>query len=180
MGFSQKLLGADERVLIHTRTHAKVLILPAVTLVFLCLVVGVGAAIVPEGARPIGQIAVALIGLVLAIWLVVLPFLRWWTSTYTVTNRRLIMRRGILTKVGKDMPLMRINDVSYERSLVDRMFGCGTLYVQTAAEGGTIKLDDVPNVERIHLEMTELLFGNLPGDEGRPPRSLGSDRKGGR
>jgi len=41
-------------------------------------------------------------------------------------------------------------------------------------------LDDVPNVERIHLEMTELLFGNLPGDEGRPPRSLGSDRKGGR
>jgi uncharacterized membrane protein YdbT with pleckstrin-like domain len=177
--FPQKLLGADERVLIHTRTHAKVLILPAAALVFLCLAMGVGAAFIPESARPIGQLAVALIGLVLAVWWVVLPFLRWWTSTYTVTNRRLIMRRGILTKVGKDMPLIRINDVSYERSLVDRMFGCGTLYVQTAAEGGTITLDDVPNVERLHLEMTELLFGNPPGSGGPPPPSLGSDRRSG-
>lgn len=179
MGFSQKLLGADERVIIHTRTHAKVLILPAVALVFLFLTVGVGAAFIPEGARPIGQIAVALVGLLLAIWWVVLPFLRWWTSTYTVTNRRLIMRQGILTKVGKDMPLMRINDVSYERSVVDRIFGCGTLYVQTAAEGGTIKLDDVPNVERLHLEMNELLFGTSGGSGPTLPRNRDFDREGG-
>jgi uncharacterized membrane protein YdbT with pleckstrin-like domain len=100
-----------------------------------------------------------LVGLGLVVWLVVLPFLRWWTTTYTVTNRRLITRRGILNKIGKDMPLMRINDVLYERSLIDRMLGCGTLFIQTAAEGGTIKLDDVPHVEQLHLELTELLFG---------------------
>ncbi len=66
---------------------------------------------------------------------------------------------------------MRINDVLYERSLVDRMLGCGTLFIQTAAEGGTIKLDDVPHVERLHLEMTELLFGSTPD----APRLRGSD-----
>jgi uncharacterized membrane protein YdbT with pleckstrin-like domain len=171
VAFSPKLLGADERVVIHTRTHAKRLILPGVALVVICLAVGVGSALIPESARPIGQLAIALIGLVLAVWLVVVPFLRWWTTTYTVTNRRLITRRGILTQVGKDMPLMRINDVLYERSLVDRMLGCGTLFIQTAAEGGTIKLDDVPHVERLHLEMTELLFGTTPD----APRLRGSD-----
>ena len=162
MAFSPKLLGADERVAIQTRTHPKRLILPAVALVVLCVALGVGVALIPDGARPIGQLAVALVGLVLAIWLVVLPFLRWWTTTYTVTNRRLITRWGILNKIGKDIPLMRINDVLYERSLIDRMLGCGTLFIQTAAEGGTIKLDDVPHVEQLHLEMTELLFGTTP------------------
>jgi uncharacterized membrane protein YdbT with pleckstrin-like domain len=177
VGFPPKLLGTDERVVIHTRTHAKVLILPAAALVALSLAVGVGAALIPEGARPIGQLVLLLIGLLLAIWWAVVPFLRWWTRTYTVTDRRLIMRSGILTKVGKDMPLIRINDVSYQRSLLDRMLGCGTLYIQTAAEGGTIKLDDVPNVERIHLEMTELLFGVAPDPRQRP--SLDFDREGG-
>jgi uncharacterized membrane protein YdbT with pleckstrin-like domain len=177
VGFPQKSLGADERVVIHTRTHAKVLILPAVALVLLSLATGFGAAVMPDTARPVSQLVVALVGLVLAIWLVVLPFLRWWTTTYTVTNRRLIMRSGILTRVGKDMPLMRINDVSYQRSLLDRMLGCGTLYIQTAAEGGTIKLDDVPNVERLHVEMTELLFGTT-ADTLRA-REVQADREGG-
>jgi uncharacterized membrane protein YdbT with pleckstrin-like domain len=178
VGFPQKSLGADERVVIHTRTHAKVLILPAVALVLLSLASGFGAAMMPESAGPIGRLVVALVGLAVAIWWVVLPFLRWWTTTYTVTNRRLIMRSGILTRVGKDMPLMRINDVSYQRSLLDRMLGCGTLYIQTAAEGGTIKLDDVPNVERLHVEMTELLFGTTPDTP--QARAVQAHREGGR
>jgi uncharacterized membrane protein YdbT with pleckstrin-like domain len=177
VGFPAKLLSADERVVIQTRTHVKVLILPAIALVAICLAVGVAAAVMPEGASPFGQLALGLLGLVLVIWWVVLPFLRWWTGTYTVTDRRLIMRRGILTKVGKDIPLMRINDVSYQRSLLDRILGCGSLYIQTAAEGGTIKLDDVPDVERVHLEMTELLFGSAR--DHRHGRSLDVDREGG-
>ena len=92
-----------------------------------------------------------MLGVVLAIWLVLLPFLRWRTTTYTITNRRLITRSGILNKVGKDLPLNRINEVSYERSLMDRILGCGSLIVQTAAEDGTIVLKDVPDVEHVNL-----------------------------
>jgi uncharacterized membrane protein YdbT with pleckstrin-like domain len=164
VGLSPKLLGADEHVVIHTRTHAKALILPVLALIVVAAAVGVGVALVPDSARPVGQFALAVVGLVLVIWWTLIPFLRWRTTTYTVTNRRLITRRGILNKIGKDMPLMRINDVSYERTLLDRILGCGTLYVQTAAEGGTIELEDVPDVERVHLEMTELLFGSATPD----------------
>ena len=104
-----------------------------------------------------------MLGLVLVIWWVLLPFLRWRTTTYTITNRRLITRSGILNKIGKDLPLNRINEVSSERSLTDRMFGCGTLNIQTAAEDGTVVLADVPEVEHVHREMTELLFGSPAG-----------------
>ena len=162
VGLSPKLLGADEHVVIHTRTHAKALILPVLALIVVAAAVGVGVALIPDRARPVGQYAITIVGLVLVIWWTLIPFLRWRTTTYTVTNRRLVTRRGILNKIGKDMPLMRINDVLYERSLLDRMLGCGTVYIQTAAEGGTIKLDDVPHVEQLHLEMTELLFGTTP------------------
>jgi uncharacterized membrane protein YdbT with pleckstrin-like domain len=103
---------------------------------------------------------------------VLLPFLRWRTTTYTITNRRLITRSGILNKIGKDLPLNRINEVSYERSLIDRMLGCGSLIVQTAAEDGTIVLHDVPDVEHVNLQMTQLLFGPQHGSQNPPvPRS---------
>jgi uncharacterized membrane protein YdbT with pleckstrin-like domain len=164
----QKLLGTDERVVIHTRTHVKAMLLPALAFVLIAAAVGVGAALIPHEARPYGQLAIAVLGVVLAIWLVLLPFLRWRTTTYTITNRRLITRSGILTKVGKDLPLNRINEVSYERNLTDRMLGCGSLIVQTAAEDGTIVLHDVPEVEHVNLEMTQLLFGPQQGSQNPP------------
>ena len=112
MGLPQKLLGADEHVVIHTRTHVKAMLLPALAFVLIAAAVGVGAALIPHEARPIGQFAIVVLGVVLAVWLVLLPFLRWRTTTYTITNRRLITRSGILNKIGKDLPLNRINDVS--------------------------------------------------------------------
>ena len=55
------------------------------------------------------------------------------------------------------LPLRRINNVNYERSLTDRMLGCGTLILETAA-GQPLLLPDVPDVERVHVTITELLF----------------------
>lgn len=163
MGLPPRLLGADEQVIIHTRTHAKAMLLPAVALILIGAAVGAGSAAIPSEFRPAGQLVVVGLGLVLVIWWVLLPFLRWRTTTYTITTRRLITRSGILNKIGKDLPLNRINEVSSERSLTDRMFRCGTLNVQTAADDGTIVLVDVPDVEQVHREMTELLFSSPAG-----------------
>jgi uncharacterized membrane protein YdbT with pleckstrin-like domain len=164
MALPRRLLGEGEHVELHVRTHAKAVVLPALALIILGAGVGVGAAMIPAHWSPTGQYVVIVIGLVLAVWWCLIPFLRWRTTTYTVTNRRLITRTGILAKTGKDLPLIRINDVSYQRSLTDRMLGCGTLNIQTAADNGTITLDDVPDVERVHVIMSELLFGEVHGD----------------
>jgi len=163
VGLPAKLLGTDEYEVLHTRTHAKALVGPAAAFVLVAAGVGAGAALIPSEARPVGQAAIAVVGMLLAVWWCVLPLLRWRTTTYTLTNRRLISRRGILNKVSMDLPLTRVNDVASERSLLDRVFGCGTLNVQTAGEAGTVSLVDVPEVEQVHQTMTELLFGaSLP------------------
>jgi uncharacterized membrane protein YdbT with pleckstrin-like domain len=169
VGLPAKLLGADEHVVIHTRTHAKALILPALALILIGAAVGAGIALMPAEARPVGSLAVVAVGLVLVLWWVVVPYLRWWTTTYTITNRRLITRSGILNKTGTDLPLNRIHEVTTERSLLDRMLGCGTLNISTAAEDGMVVLDDVPDAEHVHTEISELLFGTDPRG-GPPPR----------
>jgi len=164
MGLPRKLLGEGEHVEVQVRTHAKKLIPAALLFILLAAAVGFGCALVPADMTPIGQYVVIVVGLVLWIWWCLVPFLRWRTTTYTITNRRVITRTGIVAKTGTDLPLIRVNDVSYDRSLTDRILGCGTLKIQTAGENGTVVLDDVPEVRRVHLIMTELLFGEVADD----------------
>lgn len=166
MGLPSKLLGTDEYEVLHTRTHVKAMALPALALVLVGAGVGAGAALVPGAWRPGGQVAIAVVGLLLAVFWTVLPFLRWRTTTYTLTNRRLVTRSGIVSKTSKDLPLSRVDDVSSERSLSDRLLGCGTLHVRTASDAGVIALVDVPEVEHVHQTMTQLLFA--ADDDGWP------------
>lgn len=175
MAISAKLLGEDEYVVVSTRTHWKALIFP----VFLLLVVAAGggflAAIVPSGSlQTPGRIAILAVGVVILATFALKPFLNWYFSTYTVTNRRLITRHGILTRTGRDIPLMRINDVSYEHGLIDRVLGCGTLHIESAGERGQVVLPDVPHVEHVHLQMSDLLFG---GPEGKPGDGILADEE---
>jgi uncharacterized membrane protein YdbT with pleckstrin-like domain len=166
MGISPRLLGEGERVVVSTRTHPKALVVPILVFILICAVAGFLAAAVPSDQGWLTLIIAALAVVAILLW-VVRPFLTWLTSSYTVTNLRLITRRGVLTRHGHDLPIHRINDVSYERQLLDRMLGCGTLVVSAASEYGQIRLHDVPDVERVHLQVTELLFGGESSDPDR-------------
>ncbi|MGZ0148354.1 PH domain-containing protein [Kribbella sp. WER1] len=180
MAISAKLLGEDEYVVVSTRTHWKAMIGPVLLLLVVAGLGGFLAAIVPNGSlQQPARIAILAVGVVLVVAFAVRPFLDWFFSTYTITNRRLITRHGVLTRTGRDIPLMRINDVSYEHGLIDRMLGCGTLHIESAGERGQVVLPDVPHVEHVHLQMSDLLFGGPDGkmgdgilDDEEPPEHM--------
>ena len=140
------------------RTHGKAMFLPAVWLILIAGLLGLAIGFIRASWNPWGTYVVAAVGIVALIMAVLVPFLRWQTTTYTMTDRRIITRRGIISKTGHDLPLRRINNVAYERSFTDRLLGCGSLVFTTAAET-PVTLPDVPDVERVHVQMTELLFG---------------------
>ena len=100
-----------------------------------------------NSAAPAERLVVAAVAiLAVMLWLIV-PVLRWRTTTYELTTRRLRVRSGIATRRGRDIPLARINDVSFEKGLLDRLLGSGRLVVESAGEHGQILLNDIPRVE---------------------------------
>jgi uncharacterized membrane protein YdbT with pleckstrin-like domain len=100
---------------------------------------------------------VGAVAVLVVIWFVVRPFLRWLTTTYTFTNRRFIQRSGLIAKSGRTIPLNRISGVDFEIGVVDRVFGCGTLVVSDASEQGRVELHDIPRVEQVQLQVAEEL-----------------------
>lgn len=159
MGFSDKHLSDDEQVIYHLHTHVKALIVPVLVLLVLAAGVGFGIGALPDGelVGTVGRWAIIIVAVVvLGVW-VIWPFLTWLTTTYTITSERLVTRRGIITRTGRDIPLRVINDVAYEMQLNDRILRCGTLVVSAASEQGQVRLDDVPRVQQVQLKLSELV-----------------------
>lgn len=167
MVISSRRLGEGEYVVAFTRTHWKALLWPVVFLLGTCALAGFLLAVVSTDASAwrdtLAWVVVAGAAL-LIVWFSARPFVRWLTASYTLTNRRLITRSGFVARVGRDIPLSRVTDVRYERGLLDRILGCGTLVISDASEGGRSVLPDVPRVHALQLTITNLLIG--PGDHG--------------
>jgi membrane protein YdbS with pleckstrin-like domain len=157
VAINPKLLNEGEHVVWSTRTHVKALLVPALVLI---VAAGVGGYLssLPDSHRKIWLTLIWVVaGVVIAVYSL-WPFLRWFTTTYTVTNRRLTTHSGVISRTGHDIPLARISDVSYEKGLLDRLLGCGTLVVSDASEQGRVALHDVPRVEKLQLQLSDLLF----------------------
>jgi len=154
VAISRKLLNPGEEVVVSTRTHPKALLWPVLALVVLLAV-----AVAAQAAFQTGLVhrIVWILVLVGILWWSVAPLLRWLSASYTLTDRRLITRRGVLTRTGHDIPLGRISDVEYERDLIDRMLGCGTLRISDASTDGEVTLHDIPHVEDVQRRLNQLL-----------------------
>ncbi|XAS75302.1 PH domain-containing protein [Dermatophilaceae bacterium Sec6.4] len=177
MVFSPKHLTQGERIELELHTHVKQIVLPLVILVV------ASAAAIAGGAfwdYQWGRLGIAVAWLLVVLIFVLVPVWRWRSTLYVITNRRLITRRGIISKSGRDIPLYRISDVAYEKGLTDRILGCGTLIVSDASDQDGLKLDDIPHVEDVQVRLNELLFEHDNGTdvEGSfPPGDPRADRR---
>ena len=153
MGFPQRLLADDEKLVLVLRRHIKVLFVPF--LIFVGVVVLIGLSFLIPG-QPWPQLVVGALGLIVLLRWTFWPLVVWANTTYAITTRRLIIRTGVLNRSGHDMPLSRLNDVSFSHNILERMLGCGTLVVESAGEQGQLKLDDVPKVELVQHTLHRL------------------------
>jgi uncharacterized membrane protein YdbT with pleckstrin-like domain len=150
--------GNPERSVLVLHPHWKVLLGPVSFGVLVVVAALVLVAVIPAGsAAGTERLVTAAVAVVLLLFWVLRPVLRWKTTTYELTTGRLRLREGILTRSGRDIPLARISDVSFTRSLLDRLFGAGRLVVESPGEHGQIVLRDIPSVERVQAILFELV-----------------------
>jgi uncharacterized membrane protein YdbT with pleckstrin-like domain len=156
VGISPKLLNDGESVVVDTRTHPKALVLPGLVLVVTLVVAILLDRLISSG---LGSLVVWILALIVAVWWVLRPFLDWLTATYTITNKRLITRQGLIARKGHDIPLVRVSDVAFDQGIVDRLLGCGTLVISDASTHGSVRLHDIPRVEEVQRTLLDLLGG---------------------
>lgn len=162
MALSKKFLSRDEVVVRHMHTHPKIL-LWRILLEILLLAVGIAASVMAPGDWGAWvHLAIWVVILVISFPLFLIPWMLWATKTYTVTSKRIITRSGIFHKVGHDLPLSRISDIQQDSSITDRIFGAGTLSLQTSSDDPLL-LEDVPKVEMVQVEISNLLFNDVQG-----------------
>lgn len=160
MTLPRKLMIDGEQTVMTTRTHVKALFVPAILLL---AVAGAGTFLAATtsgilwGGRPVLMWLIIAVSAGLVLFGSVIPYLRWYLWTYTLTNKRLVEQRGILTRSGRVIPLNRINDVAFEKNLNDRVLGSGTLIIHDASEQAGLELDDIPNIEDMHRTITTLI-----------------------
>lgn len=169
MALPRRLLGDGEDVVVARRRHIKVLTGPILIAVLVVAAAVAASVLWPAGStQGPARLVISLVALVAVLALLVPKLARWATTSYTLTNRRLITRTGVFNKRGHDIPLARINDVGFDHGLIDRMFGCGTLVIESAGERGQVVLPDVAGVQSMHQALAELLYSGDDGpDRGR-------------
>ncbi len=156
--YPDKLLGDDEVVVRHLHPHWQTVFRPIVTFLLLVGAASFGSALVPAGPHQgAGRLAVVGAALLLGVFLVAVPLLRWRSTHYVITTHRLLYRAGVLARSGRDVGLSRITDVSFEQSLWDRIVNSGTITIETAGEGGATVLTAIPDSDAVQQLLNQLV-----------------------
>ena len=103
--------------------------------------------------------------LLLAGWVVLMARLTWrvleWREDwFVVTDRRLLMRTGLVTRRVAMMPLIKVTDMSYSRPPAGRVLGYGEIVIESAGQDQALRRNrHLPDPDVLYLEICELLFG---------------------
>jgi uncharacterized membrane protein YdbT with pleckstrin-like domain len=161
LAFPERLLSEDEELIYDLRPHWLTLVVPVLITLVVVVVVGAAWVVVPAGdLQQPARLAVGLLGVVVLLATVVGRVLRWSTTHFVLTTERLIFRSGVVAKFGREIPLERINDVTFSQSLFERLIGAGDLLVESAGEHGQSRFSDLRDPEAVQLEIYRQMEAN--------------------
>lgn len=162
MAYPDHLLSRGERVVLHKHPHWKVLVLPVLAFI---IVVGGGSALaawvshwndVGFTSHPQWYIGISVVGVLLLIWWVLVPFLRWGTEHFVISSSHVFFRTGILKRREHQIPLSRIQNMETEVTFWGRVLGFGSLIVESAADQ-PLEFDNVSSLGQVQATLNQLI-----------------------
>lgn len=136
-------LKKDETVIFETRKHWFVLIAPTIIAILLFVLPLYIYFTFQESTK------LYLIIPVLSIFYYAYRYYSWKRDLWAVTNLRIIDEVGVFNISSKESPIDKINNISYQQSIFGRMFGYGNVQIQTAAEMGETRYDNISKPEKL-------------------------------
>ncbi len=158
-----KYLLPHEHQVITVRKHPAVLLRP---ISFTLLGLVIAAVISTTVARHNGDV----VGFVWIVWAVLLVWLAYkvweWSQDYfIVTSRRMLLATGVITRKVAMMPLVKVTDMSFQRSSLGRLLGYGEFILESAGQDQALRrVDHIPYPEQLYLEVCGLIFPGRKDD----------------
>lgn len=134
------LLAGETRIRI-ARQHWYVFLPPLAVSLLVLVVVGLIDAVSPGdvGGHSLGlpKEVIALVAVLFVAAVLSLRYLRWRYTTFTLTDRRVLVNRGVLSRFSKSIALDRVQDVRVTQGPLARLFRAGTVEIESAGREGT-------------------------------------------
>ena len=139
MGYVESNLVNGESITYRARLHWIVFFWPAVACV---IFVPVGLTFTLVGLfssdRNVGGVVgFGLAALLIAALAVVFGVFRMKSAEFAITNKRVILKYGVINRRTAEMFLQKVESIGVEQNLLGRMFGYGTVIVR--GTGGTLE-----------------------------------------
>ena len=158
MGFPENVLTSGEKVEKSLHPHWRTVVSPFLIGAILIAVSIYVAYLTPDDTQGnwIQWITVG-IAVLIAIPLVIIPLMAWRTTHYVITTHRVMVRKGIISKSGKDITLSKITDVSFSQTGLDRILGSGTLSIESAGDSPNEAFEAIPRSDRVQQLLNHLI-----------------------
>ncbi|MFI0420374.1 PH domain-containing protein [Spongiactinospora rosea] len=91
----------------------------------------------------------------------------WSVDYFVVTSQRMLLTYGLITRKVAMMPLGKVTDMSFQRSVLGRMLGYGEFVLESAGQDQALStVNYLPYPETLYLEVCQMLFpGSDPADD---------------
>jgi uncharacterized membrane protein YdbT with pleckstrin-like domain len=94
-------------------------------------------------------------GALVVVWKVA----EWSVDYFVVTSKRMLLTTGLITRKVDMMPLGKVTDMSFQRSLLGRMLGYGEFVLESAGQDQALsRVNYIPYPETLYLEVCQMLF----------------------
>jgi uncharacterized membrane protein YdbT with pleckstrin-like domain len=100
-------------------------------------------------------------------WLIVV-WIRWQSTAYTLTDQRIKIETGVFGRSSKTIPIDRIQDCTTKQTLFGRMLGYGRVEVDAAGAQGAEVLDHLPSPGAFRDQVFMLSERRRGGASGAP------------
>lgn len=106
-------------------------------------------------------------GLGTVVWLLFLAvlarllwrILEWRHDWFVATDKRLLLRHGLVTHKVSMMPLLKVTDMSYVRSIPGQLFGYGTFVMESAGQEQAMRtVKWVPQPDETYRAICSVIF----------------------
>lgn len=71
----------------------------------------------------------------------------WTFTTYTITEKKLIIKKGFLNQIEDEILLFRIRDLTLSRKFTQRIFGLGSIFVVSSDKNN--KNEEIKNIRNV-------------------------------